>query len=79
MDVILTDILMPGNDGLELIPRLRSAQPGSKIIAMSEGAGAWESLSRAKSAGADDTITKPCSVQTLVDAISAQLKTTVLK
>lgn len=79
VDVILTDILMPGHDGVELIPRLRAAQPGCKIIAMSEGAGAGGALTRAKAAGADHTITKPCSVQTLADAIAMQLKIEVLK
>lgn len=79
VDVILADSLMPGSDGLELIPRLRSAQPGSKIIAMSEAAGSGRSLNRVKAAGADHTITKPCSIQTLVDVITAQLKGTVPK
>ncbi len=79
VDVILADSLMLGNDGLELIPRLRSAQPGSKIIAMSEAAGSGRSLNRVKAAGADHAITKPCSIQTLLDAITAQLKTAVLK
>lgn len=79
VDVILTDILMPGNDGVDLIPRLCAAQPGCKIIAMSEGAGARRSLTRAKAAGADHTITKPCSVQTLLDAITAQLRIAALK
>lgn len=47
VDAILANSLMPGSDGLELIPRLRAAQPASRIIDLSEGAGASRSLSRA--------------------------------
>lgn len=75
VDVILADSLMPGRDELELIPRLRIAQPKSKIIAMSGGAGENEHPNAAKPLGADYILKKPCSLYALLDAISAQLKT----
>ncbi|MEQ1795427.1 MAG: response regulator [Nitrospira sp.] len=74
VDVILADSLMPGGDGLELIPRLRVAQPNSKIIALSGGAAEGDGPNEMKPLGADDILKKPCSFYALLDAITAQLK-----
>ena len=74
VDVILTNSLMRERDGLELIPRLRAAQPTSKIIAMSGGAGEKERPDTAKPLGADYILKTPHSLYALLDAISAQLK-----
>lgn len=74
VDVILADSHMPGKDGLELIPRLRIAQPRSKIIAMSDSAGEGQDPDAMKPLGADDMLQKPCSLYVLLDAISTQLK-----
>ena len=74
VDLMLVDILMPGMDGLGLIPLLRKARPASKIIAMSGGSGEWDYLDTAKHLGANDTLKKPFSLQELLDAVSAQLK-----
>lgn len=71
VDIILADVLMPGRDGLELIPRLREAQPASKIIAMSDGTGGWKALDRAIALGANQTLKKPCGLHALLDAIGA--------
>ena len=74
VDLILVDIFMPGMDGLELIQRLRATRPTSKIIAMSGGTGEWNYLDAAKHLGADVTLNKPFSLQELLDAVGAQLK-----
>jgi len=79
VDVILANGQMRERDGLELIPRLRAAQPASRIIALSEGAGASRSLSRAKALGADHILQKPCSPDALLEAIGMQLKSVALK
>ena len=34
-DIVLTDVVMPGADGLDLIPRIKSARPDLKVIVMS--------------------------------------------
>jgi len=36
-DLIITDILMPGTDGIELITRLRAERPEVPIVAISGG------------------------------------------
>jgi len=79
VDVILADSLMPGGDGLELIPRLRVAQPASKIIALSSDAAKGDDPNATKPLGADYILKKPCSFYALLDAITAQLKTVVRK
>lgn len=79
VDVILADSLMPGGDGLELIPRLRVAQPASKIIALSSGAAKGDGPNATKPLGADYVLKKPCSFYALLDAITGQLKTVVRK
>lgn len=79
VDAILAKSLMPGSDGLELIPRLRAAQPASRIIALSGRAGPSRSLTPAKALGADHILQTPCALDTLLEAISMQLKTVTLK
>jgi CheY-like chemotaxis protein len=60
-DVVLTDILMPEQEGLETISRLRATQPGLPIIAMSGGGlgSAGHYLHSARLLGASATLEKP--------------------
>jgi len=37
IDLIITDMIMPGKDGLELIANIKTASPNIKIIAMTGG------------------------------------------
>jgi two-component system, chemotaxis family, chemotaxis protein CheY len=66
VDVILTDLEMPGMDGLSLIRTIGSAGP--KIIAMT-GAGNEEILERAENSGAHAVLEKPVSRETMVRTI----------
>ncbi len=66
-DVVLTDIMLPGRSGLDLLTTLRAAEPTGRIpilllTARSGTDAAVEGLSR----GADDYITKPFSSQELL-------------
>ena len=74
VDVILVDIVMPDMDGLELIQRLRTTRPTSKIILMSGGSGEWNYLDVAQYLGANAPLKKPFGPQDLLDAVSSQLK-----
>jgi len=59
--LVITDILMPESDGLDLIKQLRKRSPEIKILAMSGGGrtGNMEFLSAATELGASATIEKP--------------------
>jgi CheY-like chemotaxis protein len=70
-DLLITDILMPEQDGLGLILKVRCQFPSLPIIAMS-GAGAPNELYLAIAAklGAVATLTKPFSRAQLLNAIA---------
>lgn len=62
-DVILTDILMPEQDGLETIQMVRKKHPKMRIVAMSGGMldGRVDFLPIARKFGADHVMPKPFS------------------
>ena len=73
VDMVITDILMPEGDGLEVITELRRAQPTAKIIAMSGGGNhlrAADCLKLAKGLGAHGVLTKPFNRQQVIEVVS---------
>lgn len=76
-DLVLTDIFMPGTDGIEVILQLRRVWPQAKIIAMTGGAGKSDVQFTIAPAtlelGAQRMLVKPFTKQTLLAAISAVL------
>jgi diguanylate cyclase (GGDEF)-like protein len=59
-DVLITDLLMPGADGLELCRRVRaSAETGYTYIILATMLGGHEDVVRGMEAGADDYLVKP--------------------
>jgi CheY-like chemotaxis protein len=75
VDMVITDILMPEEDGLKVIMKIREIKPEIKIIAISGGgkAGPNNYLSLAKALGADLTITKPFSINDLLSKIKEMI------
>ncbi len=75
-DLIITDLIMPEKEGLEIIMELRRDFPGVKIIAMSGGGRVdpVEYLSIAKNFGAQYTFTKPIERKELLNAVRELLK-----
>lgn len=74
-DLIVTDILMPNQDGIELILQLRRVRPEAKILAMS-GGGKFDNdrlLTMAKVLGADECLAKPFGKASLLDKVAACL------
>ncbi|MBZ5676515.1 MAG: response regulator [Acidobacteriia bacterium] len=68
VDLIITDLAMEGEEGIELIRALRKETPKVKIIAMS-GTFGVDVLAAARALGADATLTKPVSQATLLRSI----------
>ena len=65
-DIILTEIVMPEVEGLQLIQELLQLNPSLRIIAMSGADRAASYLATAKSLGAKATLTKPLPAQELL-------------
>ena len=74
-DIVVTDIIMPEKEGIELILSLRKEFPEIRIIAISGGGqlGADHYLDMAREFGADITIGKPFDKQCFMDAITELL------
>lgn len=75
VDLVITDIVMPDSDGVELIRNLRREYPDLRIIAMS-GGGAMSShllLHIARSLGVSRTLAKPFGLDALLHAVRAAL------
>ena len=70
--LVITDIIMPEKDGIEIIWTLREKYPDIKIIAISGGGriSATDHLKIAKKLGANTILTKPFSTEDLLHEIS---------
>jgi CheY-like chemotaxis protein len=77
VDVVITDIFMPGMGGIEGIQIIKSTWPKVAIVAMSAGSdnrvGNAQALSAAKYMGADALLPKPFSATDLTYLIEAML------
>lgn len=71
VDLVVTDLIMPEEDGLKVVMKLRELKPKLKIIAISGGgkAGPGSYLKLAKALGADAVFSKPFSVNDLISKI----------
>ncbi len=70
-DLVLTDIIMPGKEGLATVRELRKANPTLGIIAMSGGVAKNSPLylDMAMSMGADRTLPKPFRLEVLIKTV----------
>jgi len=67
-DLILTDIAVPGIDGIELCRRLRADSRTHHIPVLAiSGYGDRQYADRARMAGADQMLAKPCDAGLIVD------------
>lgn len=66
--VVLTDIVMPGQDGLELTRILKERDPMAIVIAITAHSEP-EMLQKGVEAGLDHYLIKPSNAQEIVDAI----------
>jgi len=71
-DLLVTDIVMPEMDGIELIGEVRRRHPEMRIIAMSGGSERFplkDGLAIAQRIGAGATLNKPFSPEQLLNAV----------
>lgn len=74
-DLVVTDLIMPEEDGLKVVIKLRELKPTIKIIAISGGGkvGPGSYLNLAKALGADAIYSKPFSIKDLIVKIEQLL------
>jgi DNA-binding response OmpR family regulator len=74
-DLVVTDLFMPGKDGIETIQELRASHSDARIIAMSGGAstGDMGPLMDARLLGADIALPKPFAMAAMIRAVRALL------
>ena len=74
-DLVVTDLIMPDEDGLKVIIKLKEFKPSIKIIAISGGgnAGPGSYLNLARALGADAVFSKPFSTNDLITRIEELL------
>jgi two-component system, NtrC family, response regulator len=68
-DVVLTDLRMPGVDGLELLARVKEARPDAQVILMT-AYGTVKTAVKAMKLGAEDYLAKPIDVDELEVVLS---------
>jgi CheY-like chemotaxis protein len=68
-DAVLSDLYMPGRDGLELIRELARAAPRVRVVAMSGGPAAGDMLRAARFLGAAEILAKPFDRAALLAAL----------
>jgi DNA-binding NtrC family response regulator len=72
-DLVLTDLKMPGLDGLELMQKVRERDPECVVVLMT-AFGAVETAVKAMRQGASDYITKPVNMDELVMVLARELE-----
>jgi CheY-like chemotaxis protein len=75
VDLVITDLIMPEKEGIEMIVELKNDFPDVKIIAMSGGAqmGPEGYLQLADALGAQRTLKKPIAREDMLTAIEETL------
>jgi DNA-binding NtrC family response regulator len=78
IDVVVTDVKMPGGDGMDLLARLKAAQPDLPVV-MLTAHGTISAAVEAMKCGAFDYLTKPFSREQLRIALGKTLDVAALK
>lgn len=75
-DLVITDLIMPEEDGLKVIMKIRELKPAIKIIAISGGGkvGPASYLNLARALGANAVYSKPFSINDLIAKIKELLE-----
>ncbi len=76
-DVVVTDIVLPGISGVELLKTIRAAAPEVQVIVMT-GEPTAETAAEAVRAGASDYLVKPIDKKTILRAVAHAAKVKAL-
>ncbi|HEV2171200.1 MAG TPA: response regulator, partial [Candidatus Binatus sp.] len=68
-DVVLTDLMMPGMSGEELLAKVRGTYPGSQVVVLTAH-GSTDSVVQAMKSGAFDYLEKPTDREKLVTRVA---------
>ncbi|MBS0265514.1 MAG: response regulator transcription factor [Planctomycetes bacterium] len=74
-DLVLLDLVLPGNSGWDILRVLRAAQPELPIIVLT-ACGAEDQRVNGLKAGADDYVVKPFSLRELLARVDAVIRRT---
>lgn len=72
-EVVVTDIFMPGQDGLHVLLQIKKRLPETRIVAISGGSACFpqlDPLGLAERLGADATLQKPFTPYELMQAVT---------
>ena len=74
-EMVISDIIMPGKEGMETIRDIRGLYPDVQIIAMSAGGsmGNVQVLEYARMIGAHESIRKPVELPALISTVERML------
>ncbi|MCF6179411.1 MAG: response regulator [Geopsychrobacter sp.] len=78
IDVVLTDVMMPRLNGLDLLRKIKAENP-DKIVILMTGYSEKEVILQALKAGADDFISKPLNLLQLRTTIDKTLEKQILR
>src|SRR5690242_6335571 len=76
--VVVTDLKMPGMDGIELVKKIRSSEDAAAVVVMT-AFGAVSSAVEAMRAGAAEYLTKPINFEELLVVLGKVLETQELR
>ena len=74
-DIVITDIVMPEMEGVELIKKIREEDKSIPVIAVSGDSSRFSEsyLSYARILGANEQVSKPCDLDNLLEIVQKQL------
>jgi len=74
--LVITDLIMPEQEGLETIREIRSKFPAMPVIAISGAPEEWKALDIARRLGANETLAKPFSPKEMLAVVDKVLQVT---